>query len=108
MKSQGFKRLLVTWLAMLADLLRPIPGMEQYVVILDQYIGLLGGAAVGHAAAAGTVGEEKTATLVAVVYVVIALASWIPALQPLLPVLYKMVSVLSVSRAAIGIHKNIS
>lgn len=96
--SKGLKRRVVTYLALLADVLRSIPGAEPALPIIDTTLGLLGGSAVAHAGAAGTLSQEKIAGAVAALYALIALAPFVPALLPLLPFLYKATGVLSALR----------
>lgn len=104
-ESSGIKRKLVTWLAFVLDVTRLIPGAEQAVLLLDQINGTLGIGAVGHAAGSNTLSKEKIAGVVAVLYGLIALSIWIPALAPALPFLYKAAGTLAAARLGLALAK---
>lgn len=100
----GLKRRIIVGLAVLADILRSIPGLESFSVALDQFIGALGGLAVGHAAVRDTLPEEIVGAIVALLYVLIAIAYWVPALTPFQPLLYKLVGLLAAARTGVAIR----
>lgn len=102
-KSSGLKRTLVAYLAVVADVLRVVPGTEPILAVIDALIGLLGGAALAHAGASKTLSKEKLAGAVAALYALIAIAPWFPPLVPFLPFLYKAAGVLSAVRVGQGV-----
>lgn len=108
MASRGLKRKAVSLLALLVDVLSQIPGAEPVVAVLSQILGVLGGAAIGHAGAAGTLNKEKIAGAVSALYLLIFISSFVPALIPYLPVLYKVAGTLAAVRLGCAIpQKNV-
>lgn len=100
--SSGLKRRIVTLLAFVLDLTQQIPGLEQVNAALTAALGALGGTALLHAGAAGTLSQEKLAGVVSVLYALIGLSWVFPPLLPLVPYLTKAATVLATLRIGRG------
>jgi len=105
MESKGIKRKVVALLALVIDVLAQIPGLGEVIIALETATGMLGGTAVIHAGANGTLNKEKLAGAVSALYFVIFLANFTPLLVPLLPTLYKTAGVLAAVRLGTAVSE---
>lgn len=98
--SLGLKRKIASALAVVLELVRQIPEAAPFIAILEQIIAGLGGAAVAHASAAGTVNKFKLATVSSVLSFILGMSYALPALAPYRQILEKLSTI--VGAAALG------
>lgn len=100
LRSLGLKRLVASWLNVIVEVLRAVPGTAETVASIEVVAGLFGITGLGHAGVSGTVTKKKIATASALVSVLLAASYAIPALAPFAPILQKAAAVLGA--AAVG------
>jgi hypothetical protein len=93
LKSFGLKRKVVGYLVILIEVLRQVPGAEAAVIALEQLVGALGGVAVGHAAAQGTVAEKKLLSISSVLSFLVLASRFIPSLAAYTDVLQEAATI---------------
>jgi len=90
LESTGLKRRLASYLSLLLEFARSVPGLSEVIAIIEQVAGGLGLLGVVHAKAESTVSKNKVVSIGAILAAVIALSHFIPALAPLIPHLQKI------------------
>jgi hypothetical protein len=105
-ESHGFKRKIVTVLAVVLDILRALPVVSEYVPIMEQFLGLFGGTAILHATVDRQVTKEVMGGMVAAIYVIIAIVQWLPEeYHFILPMLKQGAGVIAAARLGIGVKE---
>jgi hypothetical protein len=94
------KRLVASWLNVIVEALRVIPGTSEYIYTIEVAAGFFGITGIGHAGVKGTISKKKTASASAAVASLIALSYVFPVLIPFRPFLEKLAAILGA--AAIG------
>lgn len=92
--SNGVKRLIAAFLSSLLELLRVFPATANAVMVIELVAGLFGITGISHAVMDKTVAERKLASVVAVLAGLIAIAQFIPQLQPLVPFLQHLAAII--------------
>lgn len=89
-ESAGLKRKIAAWLATVLELAQSYPELAPIVVALQPLVAALGGVAVGHAAAKGTVEKHPLLSTSAILSILIGVSHFIPVMQPFVPLLSKL------------------
>ena len=96
----GMKRLVAAALSAIVEVLRVIPGTQEYIVVIEMVAGFFGITGITHAGATGNLTTRKLATASAAVAVLIAVTYFVPALESFRPKLQTIAALLG--SAAVG------
>lgn len=92
--SNGTKRLIAAFLSSLLEVLRAIPAAANFVSVIELVAGFFGITGISHAVLEKTVATKKLASFAAILAAVVALAQFVPQLQPFLPFLQRIAALL--------------
>lgn len=88
--SSGIKRKLASIVAVLISLGSAVPGLDVFVGVLNSINAALGGAAVAHASATGTLGTYKLSGIASILTLIAGISSYIPVLAPYTAILQQI------------------
>jgi len=88
--SEGFKRKLASVLSAILTFFQGVPGAAEVVTAVQYIAEFFGITGLLHAGKEGTVGRFKLASLSSFVVGLLAIAPYVPSLQPLVPILQKL------------------
>lgn len=105
LRSFGLKRLITSWLNVIVEVLRVVPGSSEYIAVIELLAGYLGITGIGHAGINGDLTKKKLATASAAVASLVLVSTFVPQLAPLRPVLEKLAALLGAAALATNVKK---
>lgn len=99
--SFGLKRLIASYLSVIVEVLRSIPGTADVIHVLEVVAGMFGIVGITHAGTSGNITRKKLSTAAAALAFLIVLARFIPAMGPFVPFLEKAAAL--IGAASLGV-----
>ena len=103
--SFGLKRLIASYLSIIIEVLRAMPGTAEVISTIEVVAGLFGITGIAHAGATGDLTRKKISTAAAALAGLVFVARFVPALAPFIPILEKIAAMLGAAAVGIQVSK---
>lgn len=103
--SFGLKRLVASYLSIIVEVLRAVPGTAEIISSIEMVAGLFGITGIVHTGTTGDLTKKKLSTAAAAIAAVLFLARFIPAMAPFVPILEKVAALLGAAAVGVQITK---